>query len=160
MTVQVLLEQLQEFSGILVVDDPEVDLEHRTPRKNSLRAFPDVAGLEPADCTGRLCHVVLECFPVILRPWKTLQSPLPQESIAVELDLVHQPRLDRCEHDHIIVPSFDENLLVWTLDRGHGPDEPPCGILGEWRVGRVKILLRLLTTQLNIEETLYSEFEL
>src|SRR5207253_1495259 len=54
MTVQVLLEQLQESSGILVVDDPEVDLEHRTPRKNSLRAFPDVAGLEPADCTGRL----------------------------------------------------------------------------------------------------------
>src|SRR5438128_3252814 len=94
MTVQVLLEQLQQFSGILVVDDTEVDLEHRTPRKNSLRAFPDVAGLEPADCTGRLCHVMLECFSVILRPWKTLQSPPFEETWTVELDLVHQSRLD------------------------------------------------------------------
>src|SRR6266566_3417115 len=89
MTVQVLLEQLQQFSGILVVDDPEVDLEHRTPRKNSLRSFPDVACLEPADCTGRLCHVMLESLSVVLRPRETLQSPLPQESVAVELDLVH-----------------------------------------------------------------------
>src|SRR6266566_67936 len=94
MTVQVLLEQLQQFSGILVVDDAEVDLEHRTPRKNSLRAFPDVAGLESADCAGWLCHVMLEGFPVIHRPWKTLQSPLPEKPLAVELDLVHQSRLD------------------------------------------------------------------
>src|SRR5205807_7743799 len=79
MTVQVPLEQLQQFSGILVVDDTEVDLEHRAPRKNSLRAFPDVAGLEPADCTGRLCHVMLECFSVVLRPRKTLESPLFEE---------------------------------------------------------------------------------
>src|SRR5207253_7413097 len=107
MIVQVLLEQLQESSGILVIDDPEVDLEHRTPRKNSLRAFPDVAGLEPTNRTRRLCHVMLECLSVVLRPRKTLQSPLPQESVAVELDLVHQSRLDRCERDHIIVPSFD-----------------------------------------------------
>src|SRR6266550_5810469 len=135
MTVQVLLEQLQESSGILVVDDPEVDLEHRTPRKNSLRSFPDVAGLEPADCTGRLSHVMLECLSVVLRPRKTLQSPLPQESIAVELDLVHQSRLDPCERDYIIVPAFDENLLVWTLDCVHGPDESPCGILRERSIG-------------------------
>src|SRR5207237_9243161 len=100
MIVQVLLEQLQEFSGILVVDDPEVDLEHRTPRKNSLRSFPDVAGLEPANRTRRLCHVMPECFPVVLRPWKTLQSPLPQESVTVELDLVHQSRLDWCPWDN------------------------------------------------------------
>src|SRR5260370_37427728 len=59
MTVQVLLEQLQQFSGILVVDDTEVDLEHRTPRKNSLRAFPDVACLASADCAGWVCHVML-----------------------------------------------------------------------------------------------------
>src|SRR5438132_11950025 len=135
MTVQVLLEQLQESSGILVVDDPEVDLEHRTPRKNSLRSFPDVAGLEPADCTRRLSHVMLESLSVVLRPWKTLQSPLPQRSVAVELDLVHQSRLDRCERDHIIVPAFDQNLLVWTLDRVHGPDKPPGRILGERPVG-------------------------
>src|SRR5207302_5016752 len=135
MIVQVLLEQLQESSGILVIDNPEVDLEHRAPRKNSLGSFPDVAGLEPADCTGRLCHVMLECFPVILRPWKTLQSPLLEEPWAVELDLVHQSRLDRCERDHIIVPAFDQNLLVWTLDRVHGPDKPPGRILGERRVG-------------------------
>src|SRR5947208_11847802 len=102
---------------------------------------------------------MLECFPVILRPWKTLQSPLPQESIAVELDLVHQSRLDRCERDHVIVPAFDHDLLVRTLDRVHGPDKPPGRILGERRVGRVKILLRLLTAQLNVEETLYSELE-
>src|SRR5438132_2472999 len=99
MTVQVLLEQLQESSRILVVDDPEVDLEHRTPRKNSLRAFPDVAGLEPADRTRRLSHVMLESFPVILRPRKTLQSPLFEEPWAVELDLVHQSRLDWGEWD-------------------------------------------------------------
>src|SRR5207253_5168448 len=116
MIVQVLLEQLQESSGILVIDDAKVDLEHRAPRKNSLRSFPDVAGLEPGDCTGRLCHVMLECFPVILRPWKTLQSPLPQESIAVELDLVHQSRLDWSEWDNVIIPSFDHDLLVRTLD--------------------------------------------
>src|SRR5205814_675825 len=94
MIVQVLLEQLQEFSGILVIDDAKVDLEHRAPRKNSLRSFTDVAGLEPADCTGRLCHVMLECFSVVLRPRKTLQSPLLEESYAVELDLVHQSRLN------------------------------------------------------------------
>src|SRR5207247_958956 len=93
MTVQVLLEQLQESSGILVIDDTEVDLEHRTPRKNSLRAFPNVAGLEPADCTGRLCHVMLESFSVVLRPRETLQSPLLEEPWAVELDLIHQSRL-------------------------------------------------------------------
>src|SRR2546428_4391334 len=129
MTVQVLLEQLQESSGILVVDDTEVDLEHCTPRKNSLRAFPDVAGLEPTDCTGRLCHVMLERFSVVLRPRETLQSPLPQESVAVEPDLVHQSRLDRCERDHIIVPAFDQNLLVWTLYLVHGPVKIPCRIL-------------------------------
>src|SRR6266550_6465506 len=105
MIVQMLLEQLQQLSGILVIDDPEVDLEHRTPRKNSLRAFPDVAGPEPADSTCRLCHVMLECFPVILRPWKTLQSPLLEEPWAIE------------------------------LDRVHGPDKPPGRILGERRVG-------------------------
>src|SRR5438132_13856368 len=94
MIVQFFLEQLSVSSGILVVDDPEVDLEHRTPRKNSLRSFPDIAGLEPADCTGRLCHVMLECFSVVLRPRETLQSPLFEEPWAVELDLVHQSRLD------------------------------------------------------------------
>src|SRR5205807_5727587 len=125
MIVQMLLEQLQQFSGILVIDDPEVDLEHRTPRKNSLRSLPDVAGLETADCTGRLSHVMLESFPVILRSRETLQSPLLEEPWAVELDLVHQSRLDRCERDHIIVPSFDHDLLVLTLDRVHGPDKPP-----------------------------------
>src|SRR5437660_4120493 len=135
MIVQVLLEQLQESSGILVIDDPEVDLAHRTPRKNSLRSLPDVAGLEPANRTRRLSHVMLESFPVILRPRKTLQSPLPQESVAVELDLVHQSRLDRCERDHIIVPAFDQNPLVRTLDRVHSPDKPPCRMLGERRVG-------------------------
>src|SRR5207244_1770549 len=94
MVVQVLLEQLQESSGILVIDDPEVDLEHRTPWKNSLRSFPDVAGLEPADCAGRLSHVMLESFSVVLRSRETHQSPLLEEPWAVELDLVHQSRLD------------------------------------------------------------------
>src|SRR5205807_5984758 len=135
MIVQVLLEQLQESSRILVIDNPEVDLEHRAPRKNSLGSFPDVAGLEPADCTGRLSHIMLESFSVVLRPRETLQSPLPQESVAVELDLVHQSRLDRCERDYIIVPAFDQNLLAWTLDGVDGPDKPPCRILGERRVG-------------------------
>src|SRR5438876_12226352 len=107
MIVQVLLEQLQESSGILVIDDPEVDLEHRTPLKNSLRSFPDVAGLEPANRTRRLCHVMLESFPVILRPRETLQSPLVEEPWAVELDLVHQSRLDWREWDNVIIPSFD-----------------------------------------------------
>src|SRR2546428_13756149 len=125
MTVQVLLEHLQQFSGILVVDDTEVDLEHRTPGKNSLRAFPDVAGLEPADCTGRLCHVVLECFSVVLRSRKTLQSPLFEEPGAVELDLVHQFRLDWGEWDNVIIPSLDNDLLAWTLIVVHGPDKPP-----------------------------------
>src|SRR2546425_8099198 len=135
MIVQVLLEQLQESSGILVIDDPEVDLEHRTPRKNSLRSFPDVAGLEPADRTRRLCHVMLERFPVTLRPRETLQSPLLEEPWAVELDLVHQSRLDWSEWDNVIIPSFDHDLLVNTLDRVHGPDKPPGRILGERRVG-------------------------
>src|SRR5439155_21013958 len=94
MIVQVLLEQLQESSGILVIDDPEVDLEHRTSRKNSLRSFPDVAGLEPANRTRRLSHVMLESFSVVLRPRETLQSPLVEEPWAVEFDLIHQSVLD------------------------------------------------------------------
>src|SRR5437870_8898758 len=88
MTAQMLLEQLQQLSGILVIDDTEVDLEHRSARKNSLRAFPDVAGLEPADCTGRLCHVMLERFSVVLRPRElfspqSFRAPLPLNLVFV-----------------------------------------------------------------------------
>src|SRR2546430_14287761 len=130
-----LLQQLHQLSRILIIDEPEVYLQHRTSGKNSLRSLADVAGLEPADRTRRLCHVMLERFPVILRPWKTLQSPLPQESVAVELDLVHQSRLGCREWRDVIIPTLHQNLLVWSLDRVHGPDEPPCRILRERSIG-------------------------
>src|SRR5216117_2778767 len=111
MTVQVLLEQLQESSGILVIDDTEVDLEHRTPRKNSLRAFPNVAGLEPADCTGRLCHVMLESFSVVLRPRKlfsphSLRSPGPLNLILfISLDWIGENGTMSSYHPLILIFS-------------------------------------------------------
>src|SRR5207247_9978876 len=124
-TVQLLLQQPQLLPRILVVDEPEVYLQHRTPRQHSLRALADISGLEAADSTRRLHHVTPQRLPVTLRLQETLDTPLLEQVLAPKRNLLQQTRLGRRETFHVIVPALDENLVILDFDRGHCADQPP-----------------------------------